>query len=171
MPVPLHSSGSTFAVSFLRPLVESQVLLTDAGIDWEHTSCNVETMTDMVHAVQFCSEGRSIPIVRVPGTDHAAIGYALDAGASIVVPQVETVEQAKHIVEAAKFGVKYRGGRSAPPFRLFPGLSDQSFKPGMDAFEASNYQAAIIIQIENEKGVDNLDAILTELGPDWENDQ
>lgn len=34
------------------------------------------------------SQGATIPFVRVPGHDHAAIGYALDAGASIVVPQV-----------------------------------------------------------------------------------
>ena len=63
-------------------------------IDWEHTSCNVETMTDMVHTAIFMSEGKTIPFVRVPGHDHAAIGYALDAGASIVVPQVSVVPQA-----------------------------------------------------------------------------
>ena len=61
-------------------------------IDWEHSSCNVETMTTMVHETVFMSEGRSIPFVRVPGHDHAAIGYALDAGASIVVPQIDTIE-------------------------------------------------------------------------------
>lgn len=57
-------------------------------IDWEHTSCNVETMTSMVHEAIFMSQGRTIPWVRVPGHDHAAIRYALDAGASIVIPQV-----------------------------------------------------------------------------------
>lgn len=57
-------------------------------IDWEHTSCNVETMTNMVHEAIFMSNGKTIPFVRVPGHDHAAIGYALDAGASIVIPQV-----------------------------------------------------------------------------------
>lgn len=57
-------------------------------IDWEHSSCNVETMTSMVHEAIFMSQGATIPFVRVPGHDHAAIGYALDAGASIVVPQV-----------------------------------------------------------------------------------
>jgi 4-hydroxy-2-oxoheptanedioate aldolase len=57
-------------------------------IDWEHTSCNVETMTNMVHEAIFMSGGKTIPFVRVPGHDHAAIGYALDAGASIVIPQV-----------------------------------------------------------------------------------
>lgn len=41
-------------------------------VDWEHTSCNVETMTTMVHEIMFMSEGRTIPFVRVPGHDHAA---------------------------------------------------------------------------------------------------
>jgi 4-hydroxy-2-oxoheptanedioate aldolase len=41
-------------------------------VDWEHSSCNVETMTNMVHELMFMSEGRTIPFVRVPGHDHAA---------------------------------------------------------------------------------------------------
>ncbi|KAL9122807.1 MAG: hypothetical protein Q9187_000636 [Circinaria calcarea] len=33
-------------------------------VDWEHSSCNTETMTTMVHEIIFMSEGRSIPFVR-----------------------------------------------------------------------------------------------------------
>lgn len=33
-------------------------------IDWEHSSMNVETMTQMVHDVQFMSEGRTAALVR-----------------------------------------------------------------------------------------------------------
>ncbi|KAI4122894.1 MAG: hypothetical protein LQ341_007257 [Variospora aurantia] len=93
------------------------------------------------------SEGRTMPFVRVPGHDHASIGYALDAGASVVVPQVETVEQARHVVSAAKFGA-----------------ANMAVDPTRTLWENQNDQAAVIIQIENEEGLRNLDAILTAVG-------
>ena len=95
-------------------------------IDWEHSSCGVETMTTMVHEIIFCSEGRTIPWVRVPGHDHAAVGFALDAGASVVIPQVETVEQAQHVVSAAQFGPNARGTSPGPTTTRRPSASSRA---------------------------------------------
>ncbi|KAK1973260.1 HpcH/HpaI aldolase/citrate lyase family protein [Colletotrichum cereale] len=120
-------------------------------IDWEHTSVNVETITSLVHEVMFMSEGKSIPFVR-----HAAIGFSLDAGASIVVPQVDTIEQARKIVSAAKFGAKVNSTHSAPPFRLIPGLTDGRCDPTKTLHQNLNEQTAIMIQVEALESIRNL---------------
>ncbi len=101
---------------------------------------------------------------RIPNHDHANIGWALDAGASVMVPQVETVEQAQKIVAASKFGSAYKHSRSAPPARFFVGVSDAPEDPSQTVWANQNRQAAVVIQMESVHGAANLDEILTAVG-------
>jgi 4-hydroxy-2-oxoheptanedioate aldolase len=80
-----------------------------------------------------------------------------------VVPQVNTVEEAQHVVSSSKFGSDVRGTRSAPPFRLLPGLSDTPLDPSKSIHKNTNDQAVVMIQIETLEGVNNLDDILTQV--------
>ena len=101
---------------------------------------------------------------RLRGHDHATISYALDAGASIIVPHVDTVEQAKDIVAATKFGTANRGTRSTPPTRWLTDLNDVGIDPTQSIWENMNRTAAVIIQIECLAAINNLDGILTAVG-------
>jgi 4-hydroxy-2-oxoheptanedioate aldolase len=90
-------------------------------------------------------------IVRVGSTDYSTIYRTLDMGAmGIVVPHVDTVEDARAVVDAAKYAPIGRRGMFKPR---------QSF--GVDGYlSKANDQSMTIVLIEDIKSVNNLDEIL-----------
>lgn len=90
-------------------------------------------------------------VVRIGSPDYNTIYRTLDMGAmGIVVPHVDTVEEALAVVDGAKYAPVGRRGMYGP--RQSYGVSDY--------FEKANDQTMIIVLIEDIKAIHNLDKIL-----------
>ncbi len=91
------------------------------------------------------------PLVRVGSANYSTIYRTLDMGAmGIVVPHVDTVEEAEAVVDAAKYAPVGRRGMFGPR---------QSFGVA-DYLEKANDQTMTVVLIEDIKSVNNLDEIL-----------
>lgn len=123
-------------------------------VDNQHGLWNQESTMSAFRSICL---GSAVPMARVQQNDFYAIGSLLDRGAlGIVVPMVETVEQAK----AAAFAVRYppRGGRSSGALAA--------------RFHGSNYESWIdeevflAVQIESNLAVEHAEEIMAVDGID-----
>lgn len=93
-------------------------------------------------------------LVRVPENSPAAVGRALDLGASgVMVPMVNTAAEAQRFIDASRYAP--RGNRSY-------GMQSSLFDPF-----SPTYQPVCIVQIETAEAIANLDDIAAVDGVDW----
>ncbi len=113
---------------------------------------------DMLGIVRACDLVGKPAMVRVPGHAFGPIGLALDMGAAgVIVPVVDTPDQARELVKAAKFpplGGRSYGGRR--PIDLHGRLYS----------DTANEDTLFICQIESPEAIDNADAIAAVPGVD-----
>lgn len=127
-----------------------------AYFDCEHGAFYIEGLTEMLRAAD--ASGLT-PIVRVPNHDPSYIVRVLDAGAmGIIVPNVNTAEQARAVVQAAKYktGAFPQGTRGACPGSRATWHQTTDW-PGF--IEWSNRNTTVWALIESEEGVRNAEAI------------
>jgi len=102
-----------------------------------------------------------VPLARVPEGTHHYIKRVLDAGAwGIVVPMVDTVEQAKIAIAAAKYPPQ--GNRS-----VGGGMHAMNF--GAEAgeyYQRANDEILVVLQTESPRGVENAEEIYSLPGCD-----
>lgn len=150
-------------VSLLYPTPEiaERAILCDfdfIAFDWQHGPWSEPTLNV---ALALFTHVATTPIVRGPGPEATWIGKALDLGAlGIIAPMVETAEQARAIVQAAKFPPL--GCRSATGLRTayLAGGSGKAYA------ESANPEILVVVMIETTTGVANVKEILTVPGVD-----
>jgi 4-hydroxy-2-oxoheptanedioate aldolase len=148
--------GSMFTAG--SPLIAE--IMAHKGFDWlavdlEHSENSLANLQGMLQAI--CTTP-TIPLVRIPCQDVVFIKRALDLGAyGIIVPQVETAEQAEAVVKAASYPP--RGFRSwGAPRGLLYG--------GDDYFFGAGNEILIAAMIETRRGVQNVTEIMSVDGID-----
>ncbi|KAJ5235441.1 2-4-dihydroxyhept-2-ene-1-7-dioic acid aldolase [Penicillium citrinum] len=131
---------------------EEKPIMTFMGLPYfPHCSgcCNVRGGPTSAIAAQNVS-----PIVRIRMTYRDLIKRALDAGAhGIVVPQINTAEEARSVVSHSKFPPQGFRGQGSP----FPGIAHGTDIPTY--MKTANGTIITCLQIETKEGLENVDSI------------
>ena len=137
-------------------------IVAGSGFDWvlidgEHAPHDLRTILGQLQAVD-ASPGCHA-VVRVPAADDVLIKQYLDLGAqSLLVPMVESAEQAASVVRACRYpprGIRGVGGARAARWGRYESYLHES-----------DDQIAILVQVESRAGLDNLDQIAAVEGVD-----
>lgn len=144
-------------VSLGSPL--SAELISSLGYDFVLVDNQHGLWTEEQSMIAFrsISLGVSTPMARVRRNDYGSIGRLLDMGCmGIVVPMVNTAEEAAEAVFATRFPPK--GGRSIGPFAT--GFLGENY----DAF--ANDEIFLAVQLETGEAAENAESIMSVEGID-----
>lgn len=112
-------------------------------------------MHESVAAIASCGAS---PIVRIPANEAWMVKRALDSGAhGIVVPLLYTIDDAKALVQSAKFPPTGRRGYGSP-FTM-GSFAVQGELSGLQYLQNANESLLTIVQIETREAFQNLDDI------------
>ena len=137
-------------------------IFSKAGYEWivvdlEHSSLSINQAAEMIRIIDLSG---SVPFVRLTSNDSDQIKRVLDCGAKgIIVPNVKSFNQAKEIIQNAKYppqGIRGVGLARAQGY-------------GKNFREYWNWQKnniSIIVQIENIEALSEIDKILSLKGID-----
>jgi 4-hydroxy-2-oxoheptanedioate aldolase len=127
-----------------------------AGFDWvlidaEHAPFDLDSILVQDQAM---SKHDSFTMLRPPSDDSVFIKRVLDLGIdSLLIPMVETAEQAEKIAASIKYPPLGTRGIGSALSRA------AQWKRIPDYFEHANENLCLVLQIESVKGMENIDAI------------
>ena len=145
---------------FASPLVAEAMAWTGYDmivIDAEHTPLSA---MNALHCLQAVAGTPCLPLLRLPDDNPTMIKQMMDAGAaSLMVPMIDSAEQARNLVRATRY---------APQgIRGFAAMHRASrFGADADYISTANESVLLIAQIETPAAVEALDDILAVEGID-----
>jgi 2-dehydro-3-deoxyglucarate aldolase/4-hydroxy-2-oxoheptanedioate aldolase len=120
--------------------------------DMEHTGASLETIKAQV---AYCRGLALAPMVRVPRGEYHFLARALDIGCQgVMIPMVNSAEEARAIAEATHYPPKGRRGAAF-------GFAHDDYAPGdpLTKMRAADARNLVIAQIETERGLEAVDEI------------
>ncbi|MEF2074265.1 HpcH/HpaI aldolase family protein [Consotaella aegiceratis] len=126
-------------------------------VDMEHVPLDVSTLPEILRAV---AATPAMPLVRIAWNDRVLIKRVLDAGAeTIMVPFVQTAEEAQEAVAAAKYApMGVRGVAAVHRASRFGAVGDY--------LKRANDETYVIVQLETPEAVGRLKEIAAVPGID-----
>ncbi len=127
-------------------------------VDGEHAPNDIPLILDQVRAI---SAGGTTPAVRPPAGDPRLIKQVLDLGVqTLVVPMIDTAEEATAIVRAMRYAPAGIRGVGAAMVRA------SNYGEITDMVTTANDEICLFVQTESVKSVENIDAIAAVDGVD-----
>lgn len=137
-------------------------LLSHCGYDWlvadgEHSPIDIPLMLQQLQAAQ---SGSAHIVARVPSGEVWMVKQVLDLGAqTVLVPMIDTAEQAREMVRAMRYAPEGIRGMGA-----LGRASRYGTTP--DYLTTANAQTCLLVQVETVKALQNLEEICAVEGVD-----
>jgi 2-keto-3-deoxy-L-rhamnonate aldolase RhmA len=128
-------------------------------VDMEHGRFGLESAAALIQTIRLTD---IIPLVRVPDNQYHLVARILDAGAQgVMIPRVETREQAQRAVQAVRYPPLGQRGLA-----VARGHNDYKRQDSLTFSQEANRENLLIVQIESREAVECVDEIVSVPGVD-----
>jgi 2-keto-3-deoxy-L-rhamnonate aldolase RhmA len=162
----LKNKQQVFCSNIEQPDLEAAKKACE-GVDYVWIEMQHSTLTwrESQQIIEVVAKAGCIPFVRVPSANVSDIQKAVDSGAlGIIIPMVESIEEARNGVTFAKYPVSNRESPNTKPWGLRSnGYGQAPTLWGKDYETNANNNIFIMIQIESPVGTGLIDRILDEV--------
>lgn len=161
----LQSGKPAFGLSIMFNSPQLVEIAGKMGFDWVLIDCEHGTINpESVESLAVAAQANGVTPIARPRTKSAAdIQQVMDRGVmGVQVPHVNTVEDAKAVVEAVKYHPIGKRGLAAGtrPANYGFGISQTEY------VEEANRESLVCVQFEDKEAIDNADDILKVEGID-----